>query len=263
MNVTAILIAIAVVSVLGLLIGVLLGVAGKKFEVEVDERVAKVREFMAGSNCGGCGFAGCDACAEAIVAGIAPPTACAAVGEAGVKAIGEILGIAAEVGEKKVAFVHCAGTCDKTEMKSNYYGMKDCQKAALMPGGTDKACSYGCLGFGSCVNACKFDAMHIVNGVAVVDKEKCVGCGACLKVCPKQLISLIPAKAKHMVQCSNKQKGKDVRAVCAVGCISCGSCVKQCEHGAVTIVNNLAVIDPEKCVDCGKCVIKCPSKGIT
>ena len=263
MDVNAILIAVLVVGVLGLIIGLLLGVAGKKFDVEVDDRVSQVREYLAGSNCGGSGFAGCDACAEAIVAGKAAPTACPSVNGEAAKAIGKILGVEVEAREPRVAFVRCSGTCDKTAMKSQYFGMHDCQKAALIPGGTDKACSNGCMGFGSCVSVCKFDAMHIVNGVAVVDKDKCSGCSCCVAACPKQLITLIPKKAEHQVQCSNKQKGKDVKAVCSAGCIGCGICAKQCEFGAITVENNLAVIDPEKCTNCGKCAAKCPVKVIS
>lgn len=263
MDVTAILIAVAVVSIIGLLIGLLLGVAGKKLEVEVDERVSLVREHLAGSNCGGCGYAGCDACAAAIVAGEAPPNACPPAGAAAAAAIGEVLGIAVEEGVRKAAFVKCAGTCDKTTMKSQYYGITDCQKASLIPGSTDKQCNNGCMGFGSCVKACKFDAIHIVNGIAVVDKEKCTACGACTAVCPKNLIVLIPADAKFMVRCSSREKGKTVKAACSAGCIGCGVCAKQCKVGAITLANNLATIDPEKCVGCGRCAAKCPSKVIS
>ncbi|MDD6212513.1 MAG: RnfABCDGE type electron transport complex subunit B [Clostridiales bacterium] len=263
MNMGAVLLAIVVVGGVGLLIGLLLGVAGKKFEVEVDERVTKVREHLAGSNCGGCGFAGCDACAEAMVAGDAAPSACGPAGAENAKAIGEILGVSVAETEKKVAFVKCAGTCDKTVMQSEYFGIQDCVKAATMPGGTAKACSFGCMGMGSCVKACQFDAIHIVNGVAVVDHpENCTACGACAKTCPKKLIELVPAKAEHMVRCSNTQKGKEVKAVCAAGCIGCGICVKQCESDAVQVINNVAVIDPAKCTNCGKCAAKCPSKVI-
>ena len=262
MDYTLIIYAVAVVSIVGLIIGLLLGVAGKKFEVEVDERVTKVREHLAGSNCGGCGFAGCDACAEAMVAGTAAPNACAPAGAAAATAIGEILGVAVAEGDPMTAFVRCAGTCDKTVRKANYYGIQDCRKAAFAPGGGDKACSYGCMGLGSCVEACKFDAIHIVDGVAVVDKEKCVACGSCVAVCPKSLITLVPKKAEHLVACSNKDKGKDVKAVCDTGCIGCGICAKQCEADAITVENNLAVIDPAKCTGCGKCAAKCPAKII-
>ncbi len=263
MNIGAILIAVMVVSLLGLIIGLLLGLAGKKLEVEVDERILQVRDCLAGSNCGGCGLAGCDACAAAMVEGKVPPHACAPAGAEAAKKIGEILGVNVETTEPKVAFVHCGGTCDKTQMKSQYYGIQDCQKAAMMPGGTDKACSYGCLGFGSCVRACSFQAIHIQNGVAVVEREKCTGCGTCMTVCPKNLIELVPASAKHLLRCQSHDKGKDVRAVCSAGCIGCGACAKQCESGAITMEGNLAIIDPEKCTNCGKCAQKCPRKGIT
>ncbi len=263
MDVSLILLAVVVVGGVGLVIGLLLGVAGNKFAVETDERVTQVREYLAGSNCGGCGYAGCDACAEAMVAGKAAPNACAPAGVAGAKAIGEILGVAVEEGARKVAFVRCAGTCDKTVMKSEYYGIQDCQKASMMPGTTAKACSYGCMGLGSCVSACKFGAMRIVEGVAQVDPEKCTACGACTRACPKNLIVLVPADARHLVRCSSREKGKAVKAVCEAGCIGCGICQKNCEAGAVTVTNNLASIDPEKCTGCGKCAEKCPVKVIS
>lgn len=263
MDVTMILLAVVVVGGVGLIIGLLLGVAGNKFAVETDERVTLVREHLAGSNCGGCGYAGCDACAEAMVAGKAAPNACAPAGAENAKAIGEILGVAVETGERKVAFVRCSGTCDKTVMKSQYFGIQDCQKASMMPGTTAKACATGCMGLGSCVAACKFGAMRIVDGVAKADPEKCTACGACTRACPKNLITLIPASAKHMVRCSNREKGKAVKAVCSAGCIGCGICQKTCEAGAVTVINNVAVIDPEKCTGCGKCAAKCPVKVIS
>ena len=262
MNMTAILIAVAVVSVLGLIIGLLLGVAGKKFEVEVDERITQVREYMAGSNCGGCGFAGCDACAEAIVAGKAAPTACAPAGADAAEAIGKILGVSVEAGEKKVAFVRCAGTCDKTVMKSQYFGMQDCQKAALIPGSTDKACNFGCMGFGSCVKACKFDAIHVVNGVAVVDRTKCTGCTACTVACPRHIIQMKPIASQPAVKCSSKDKGPVVNKACRVGCIACGLCVCNCPNEAIFLKDNVAVIDYTKCNGCGTCVSKCPKKAI-
>ena len=164
--------------------------------------------------------------------------------------------------ERRVAFVKCSGTCDKTGLKYNYTGLLDCRDAALAPGGGAAACPHGCLGFGSCVAACNFDAIHVISGAALVDPLKCVGCSACSRACPRGLIEMIPAKASYAVACSSKQKGKDVRAVCEAGCIGCGICAKQCEAGAVTVENNLAHIDQEKCVGCGKCAEKCPRKII-
>ncbi len=257
-----VVLAALVIGITGILIGLLLGIAGKIFAVEVDERATLVREELPGNNCGGCGFAGCDALAEAIVKGEAPVNGCPVGGPKAAAAIGEIMGSAAGEMEKRVAFVKCNGTCDKTEIKYNYYGIHDCRKLALIPGHGEKKCAYGCMGYGSCVSVCNFDAIHIMNGVAKVDKDKCTACGQCIKACPNHLIELVPYEAAHLVQCSSQDKGKDVKAACEAGCIGCGICVKQCEAGAVTLENNLAYIDQSKCTQCGKCAAKCPAKII-
>lgn len=253
-------IAGAVVGGMGLIIGILLGIAAKKLAVEADERTEKVRACLAGSNCGGCGFAGCDACAEAIVKGEAPVNACPGSDAA---KIAEVMGVEAVETVKKVAFVKCVGTCDKTVVKYRYQGIPDCRKLALIPGHGEKECIYGCMGYGSCVNACKFDAISIESGVALVTPDRCTGCGMCTKVCPNGLIELIPYSAKCAVACFSKDKGKDTKAKCGAGCIGCGICAKQCENGAITVENNLAKIDFEKCTGCGKCAQKCPRKAIS
>ena len=263
MNVVGILIVGGIVGAVGLIIGLLLGVAGKKFAVEVDEKEVLVRECLPGNNCGGCGFAGCDSLAKAIASGSAPVNACPVAGAAGAAKIGEVMGVAAEVGERKVAFVKCAGTCDKTNQKYDYYGLQDCRKAAVAPGKGPKLCSFGCMGFGSCVKACQFDAIHIVNGVAVVDKAKCVACGKCIATCPNKLIEFVPESATSIVQCSSQEKGKAVKAACDTGCIGCKACTKVCESEAITVENNIAHIDQSKCTKCGKCAEKCPQKIIT
>ena len=164
--------------------------------------------------------------------------------------------------EKMVAFVKCKGTCDKAKSQYNYFGIKDCKMAAVVPGSGDKACSFGCMGFGSCVTACQFDAIHVVDGIAVVDKEKCVACGKCVDACPQHLVELVPYKAEHLVQCNSHEKGPAVKAKCDNGCIGCTLCIKQCEDDAIHMDNNLAVIDYEKCTNCGKCAAKCPVKVI-
>lgn len=255
--------AAAVVGVCGLLVGLLLGLASKLFHVKVDERELFIRDLLPGNNCGGCGFAGCDALAKAIAGGSAAVNACPVAGSEIHTKIGELMGKVAEgKAKRKVAYVKCSGTCDKAGIKYEYDGLADCNKASVVPGGGDKACSYGCLGYGSCVKACKFDAIHVVNGIAVVDRKKCVACGKCVEACPKNLIELVPEETSYRVQCNSKDKGKEVRAVCAVGCIGCMICVKQCEFDAVHVENNLAYIDPEKCTGCGKCAEKCPQKII-
>ena len=260
--VTGIIIAAAVVGIIGILIGIFLGIASEKFKVEVDEKEILVRNELPGNNCGGCGYAGCDALAKAIAAGQAEVGACPVGGASTAEKIGAIMGVAGGTAEKKVAFVKCKGTCDKTKVQYNYYGVDDCKKVSVVPGAGEKACTYGCMGYGSCVKACAFDAIHVVDGVAVVDKEKCVACGKCVSSCPNHLIELVPYKAEHLVQCSSHDKGKDVKSVCESGCIGCTLCTKQCEFDAIHMEDNLAVIDYEKCTNCGKCAEKCPVKVI-
>ncbi|QCX34758.1 RnfABCDGE type electron transport complex subunit B [Caloramator sp. E03] len=247
---------------LGVLFGSLLGYASKKFAVEVDPRVPIVRDILPGANCGGCGYAGCDACAKAMVEGEAAPNACPVGGPETAKKIGEVLGLAVDALTKNVAFVKCNGTCNNAKNKYEYTGIADCRDAALLPGGGYKGCSYGCLGLGSCVKVCEFGALSIVNGVAVVDENKCTSCGKCAKICPKGLIEIVPADKKVRVVCNSKDKGKDVKDNCAVGCIGCRMCERACQFGAIIFENNLAKIDYEKCTQCNACAVKCPTKAI-
>ena len=131
-----------------------------------------------------------------------------------------------------------------------------------MPNKGPKACSYGCMGFGSCVKACPFDAVHIIDGIAVVDPEACKACGKCVAACPNNLIELVPYEAPVKVLCNSKDKGKDVMAACSAGCIGCHLCEKNCEHDAIHVTDNIAHIDYDKCTGCGACVAKCPKKVI-
>lgn len=256
----SVLTAGAVVGGTGLVIGILLGIASKFLFVKTDEKVEKVRNCLPGSNCGGCGYAGCDSLAEAIARGDAPVNACTA--GADIAGISEIMGTSASEKERMTAFVHCRGTCDKTEIKYSYHGLTDCRKLALIPGHGEKVCRSGCMGYGSCVSECKFNAIHVINGVAVVDSSLCAACGKCIKACPNNLISLVPVSAKTIVGCSSRKKGKEVRSACDTGCIGCGICAKQCGEGAIEMTDNLPVINFEKCTGCGKCAEKCPQKII-
>ena len=259
-----VLITVVLLGVIGLLIGELLVFAGNKFKVEVDQKEIDVRECLPGNNCGACGYAGCDAVAAAIARGEAPVNACPVGGAPVADQISAIMGVGAdgEV-ERKVAFVKCSGTCDKAKKKGNYVGIRTCEAVAAVGGKGDKFCEQGCFGFGSCVKACQFDAIHIVDGIAKVDRTKCVACGQCAAACPQKLIEIIPLKAKYTVQCSNTERFPILKTQCDAGCRGCGVCVKQCESGAITVANNIAHIDYEKCIGCGKCAEKCPAKVIT
>ena len=259
---TGIMIAAAIVGGAGLLIGLFLGIAGEKLKVEVDQKEIDVRAELPGNNCGGCGYPGCDGLAKAIAAGEADCAACPVGGASVGTKIAAIMGLEAGEVVRKTAFVKCAGDCEKTKVNYNYSGVESCSVMPYVQNGGPKICTYGCLGYGECVQSCAFDAIHIVNGIAVVDKEKCKACGKCVVVCPRHLIEIIPYQAKLAVQCASKDKGKDVMAGCSAGCIACGICVKQCEFDAITVENNIAYIDQDKCTGCGKCAEKCPKKVI-
>mgnify|MGYP001097024151 CR=1 FL=1 len=263
MDTNAIIYAMVSIGGLGIVFGAILGFASKIFAVDEDPRIGQVLECLPGANCGGCGYPGCGGLATAIVEGRAPVNACAVGGASAAAAIAEVMGVVAEEKEPTVAFVKCGGTCEKTKSEYEYYGIKDCIMASQMQDGGAKGCAYGCLGYGSCVDACPFDAIHIVDGIAVVDKEACKACGKCVDACPKHLIELIPYKQKTFVQCNSNEKGKALMDVCQVGCIGCRLCERNCEAGAITVNNFLAHIDADKCTNCGVCAEKCPRKIIT
>lgn len=257
-----ILIAAAIVGGVGIFIGVFLGIAGEKFAVEIDPKEEAVLNALPGNNCGGCGYPGCAGLASAIAKGEAAVGQCPVGGAPVAEAISIIMGVEADSLTPMVAYVKCDGTCEHAKNSYEYFGVQDCTMASQLPGGGHKACNYGCLGFGSCVAVCPFDAIHLVDGIAVVDKEECKACGKCIAICPKQIIEMIPYASKQVVKCSSKDKGKVVMQVCSVGCIACGICEKNCESKAITVVNNIAHIDQSKCIQCGICVEKCPKKII-
>ena len=193
-----------VLAVIGLIFGLVLTFASKKFHVDVDERVTKVRECCAGANCGACGFPGCDGFAAAVVKGEAPVNGCAPAGEAGAKKIAEIMGVTAETGERMVARVLCQGSAGIAKERYLYDGYKSCMVASGIAGGP-KQCRFSCIGLGDCMAHCAFgaikmynglckkncpaDAITVENGFARIDPDKCIGCGKCASVCPSQAIT--------------------------------------------------------------------------
>ncbi len=263
MNIQAILVATLLVGGVGLIIGIFLCFFKEKFSVEVDPRVEAIEGLLPGNNCGACGYPGCSGLADAIVKGDAPINQCAGCSQDTVDKIADVMGVKSEVKEKYVAYVRCGGTCEKASKKYEYTGIEDCIAVNSVPGAGEKACGHGCLGYGSCVKACKFDAIHIVDGVAKVDKEKCTGCGTCMATCPKGLIELIKYTDKHEVTCMSTEMGKVVNKTCKAGCIGCKICEKNCKFDAIHVIDNLAVIDHDKCKNCGVCAMKCPKKVIS
>lgn len=256
-----ILVPVLSLSGLGLVFGSLLAYASQKFAVEVDERIPLVNDTLPGANCGGCGFAGCGAFAAAVVEGKAPVDGCPVGGAGTSAAIAEVMGVAVDNAERKIARVLCNGTDEQTKEKYAYYGVTDCIAASKLGGGS-KSCAYGCLGLGTCAKACPFDAIKMENSIAVIDADKCTACGQCVTACPKNVIELIPESRTTWVMCKSKDKGKEVRAVCGTGCIGCKLCEKACKFDAVHVVDNIAIIDYEKCVNCNQCVVKCPKNII-
>lgn len=256
-----IVIAIVVLAIIGLIIGLALVEAGRKFHVDVDERETAVRDVLPGNNCGACGYAGCDAMAAAIVKGEAPVSGCPVGGAPVADKIAEIMGTTAAETVRKAAYIHCSGDLSSTKPVGRYVGLADC-RAVYDAGLHLWNCDSGCMGMGSCAGVCPQNAISIVNGLARVDREKCVACGLCVKACPQKLIELLPVKKICAVACASCDKGAAVRKKCIAGCIGCHLCEKQCHFDAVHVINNLAEIDPDKCTGCGACMKKCPAKVI-
>ncbi len=256
-----ILVPIFVLGIMGGAFGVLLGVAAKVFRVAKDERLDEVGDLLAGANCGGCGYAGCGGFAQALLKGEANISDCPSTKAENKEKIAEILGVS--VGEKvpMVAMIMCSGSCSNVVLNHAYDGITDCV-AASRYGGSDKACSYGCIGFGSCANVCPFGAISIENDVAVVDRDKCVACGACIDICPHNVIKLVEKKQRTFVKCVSKEKGANLKNICSAGCIGCKICEKNCPKQAICVSDNVAQIDYTKCVNCGICASKCPKKII-
>lgn len=258
---TAILFPVAIVAIIGICSGVILTVADRFMSVPVDERVTKVREVLPGANCGACGFAGCDEYAEKLVHDGAAANLCTPGGAAVAAQIGQVLGVSVGDVVAKRAIVKCAGTTETTRYIMDYEGPRTCEANNFFYQGR-RSCSHGCLGYGDCVLVCQYDAIRIENGVAVVDKDACTGCGMCAARCPNHLIEMVHATSQIHVACSSHDKGGFVRKVCKAGCIGCMKCQKTCEYGAIKVDQFLAAIDPEKCTNCGKCVEVCPTKVI-
>jgi len=251
---------------------VILLIAGEKLKVRVDPRIERIYQVLPGLDCGACGFAGCMQYAKAVSEDAKLLGLCAAGGQPAAQQIAAILNL--QISDSQAAkrpIVHCrAHNLDK-HYYARYHGLASCTAANALA--DFQACNFGCLGFGDCVEVCRFDAIRIVDGLATVDYEKCTGCGACSKACPRNIIEMVPFKYDTMmtVACRSRESGKNTRAMCKVGCIGCGLCSRQSE--LFSIENNLARLDYEKYrpgQQADKAMKKCPTgvivyrgKGVT
>jgi len=256
-----ILIAVLIISGLGLIFGIGLSYASKVFAVQVDERITQIREVLPGANCGACGFTGCDGYAGAVVEGKAPTNACPVGGNPVAEKVAAIMGVEPEGIKRTAARVLCNGRCSVSKEKYEYQGIDSCAAAAQLYGG-HKACAYGCLGHGDCRKACPFDAIVMVGGIARIVEDRCKACGKCVLACPKNLIEIIDKAKKYSVMCRSKDKGPVTRSNCQVGCIGCTRCVKACPQHAIFMEGTLARIDYDKCDNCGECTKVCPTMAI-
>lgn len=261
------LVAVLILAGLGAIFGIVLGIAAKRFAVEVDPRVEELVKAMPGANCGSCGLPGCSAFAEALVEGTVAPAACAPGGASLYEKIALILGTdASEYQERQVAQILCQGGTGRSRMIFRYDGIRDCHLALASYKG-QKACNFGCVMQGSCAKACPFGAIQMgADGLPVVDYYLCTGCNKCVVECPQQILKLVGVSHQVNVRCVNTEKGKDAKPKCTVACIKCKICEKNCPEDAVHVVasgaGSVAVIDYDKCTNCGICASKCPTKAI-
>ncbi len=249
-------------AVLGALLALILAVASRRFAVQSEPRVEMVLEALPGANCGGCGYAGCAAYAEAVVLKNADPTLCSPGGHKVGLAIAKILGVSVSEKARSVSLCHCQETGVKTV--AIYAGIQSCRAAALSGlGGGWLDCRYGCLGYGDCIKACPFNAISRgPEGRPEVDEAKCTGCKKCAVACPRNLMAINSIDKYVHVRCHNRDKGALANKICAHACIACKKCEKACPVDAIHVPNNLAEIDYDKCISCGKCATVCPHQVI-
>jgi len=236
-----------------------LGWANQAFHVEIDPKIDQVNRVLPGANCGGCGYVGCLDYAEAVVKAGIEINLCGPGGASCVQIIAEILGVDAVQSFPYRAVIHCAAGNEQRLGQNTYHGEPTCQAANLVGG--IQGCTYGCLGIGDCMRSCRYDAIEIVDGLATIDYDKCIGCKACEKACPRHIISMVPFKQERMfvVACSNLDRGPEVKQVCTVGCIGCTACSRQAEH--VEMKDNLPVVNYDAYKteeEFGAALAKCP-----
>lgn len=251
---------------LGFVAAAILAAASRVFHVEEDPRVEAVMEALPGANCGGCGYAGCEGYAIAVVNDPAISAALCVAGSAEVSiAVGELTGKTVAASDPLLSFRRCDKLAGKVGLRYEYQGMPSCAAATLLMGGSD-VCSWSCLGFGDCVEVCPFDAMTLDNGLVHVSPTKCTGCGACIKACPRNSLELIPVRARIAVYCATKDRLRAVMEICEVGCINCGKCIKSCPAKAISSVDERIEVNHKQCLsygpECNEVCVKTCSRHI-
>lgn len=250
--------AIWVLAATGAMCAIMLILASKYMKVEVDKKFEQVRACLPGANCGACGYAGCDGYAAALCDGTDNKTnRCVPGADSASRSISDVLGVEFQEAVERVAVIRCRGNCESVADKADYHGILSCAAVKLTFGG-NRACSFGCMGYGDCAKACPENAIMIRDRLAHVNARLCVGCGLCVKACPNGVISLVTDPEVMLVACSSRDKGAATRKACYKGCIGCHRCEKECPGGAIMVTGNLAHIDHEKCSVCGQCAEVCP-----
>ncbi len=257
-----ILIPVLIFIGLALVAGILLSIFSKVFAVKTDERVEQILEVLPGLNCGVCGYSGCENYANELTNNDAPTNKCVPGGDGASAKISTILGKDYQDVIEKVAFVRCNGQSPEiTKDSYTYQGERTCVACNMYYQGKGD-CDYGCIGFGDCIKECSYNAIRIVNGIAMIDKELCKGCTMCVVACPKKLIQMRDYIKNVFVKCSSCDNGKTTISKCSNGCIACKKCEKVCPTGAITVTNNIASIDYDKCTACLECAKNCPKQCI-